>query len=131
MPMEEIGYNCKALSTQVGGNHYKNMKFQPVELFARTHCTAFQANIWKYISRYKAKNGKEDIEKCIHYAELAKEFNCKGHLSAEEVNIIKSFCILNELPEKIKHIAMLAGFDEYGYVINMCKQILQEEYSVK
>lgn len=51
----------KAIDTQIGGNHYKKMPFQPVTLFAKTHCTAFQANIWKYISRYKFKNGKEDI----------------------------------------------------------------------
>ena len=74
----------KALDNQIGGSHYKDMPFQPVELFAKTHCTAFQANIWKYISRYKTKNGKEDVEKCMHYAELAKELKCNGQLGAKK-----------------------------------------------
>lgn len=131
METSKVGSNYEALTTQVGGIHYKSMKYQPVVLFAITHCTAFQANIWKYISRYKAKNGKEDIEKCMHYAELAREFDCKGHLGAEEINAARYFCMVNELPEKVRHIVMLASFDEYGYVIKICEQILQEEYAVK
>lgn len=80
----------KALNNQIGGSHYKDMPFQPVELFAKTHCTAFQANIWKYISRYKTKNGKEDVEKCMHYAELAKEhLNAMANLELEKYNLYK------------------------------------------
>lgn len=77
----------KALDTQIGGNHYKNMSMQPVELFAKTRCTAFQANIWKYITRYKYKNGAEDIKKCMHYAELAIELNCNGNLGYKRMGL--------------------------------------------
>lgn len=121
----------KALDNQIGGSHYKNMPFQPVELFAKTHCTAFQANIWKYISRYKAKNGKEDIEKCMHYAELAKELKCNGQLGARKIQLIQTFCQVNKLPERAKRIVISAGFDNYDDVIKECKQILRREYSVK
>lgn len=69
-----------ALKLQVGGSHYKNMPFQPVELFAKTRCTAFQSNIWKYISRYKDKNGAQDVRKCIHCAQLAIDLKCNGNL---------------------------------------------------
>ena len=122
----------KAIDIQIGGDHYKKMPFQPVELFAKTRCTAFQANIWKYISRYKFKNGKEDIEKCIHYARLAKSLKCKGYLGrTKKIPLIKLFCQMNSFSESVEHIVMSAGLDRYDEVIKGCKLILQKEYSAK
>lgn len=62
-----------ALDLQIGGNHYTNMQMQPISLITRANCDFIQGCIIKYISRYKNKNGKQDIEKCIHYAQLAIE----------------------------------------------------------
>lgn len=121
----------KALDNQIGGNHYKGMPFQPVALYAKTHCTAFQANIWKYIARYKNKNGKEDIEKCMHYAELAKELKCNGQLGNRKARIIRAFCRVNNFPKSVKQIIIFAGRDDYNGVIEECKRILQREYSIK
>nr|DAQ60078.1 MAG TPA: nucelotide kinase [Caudoviricetes sp.] len=121
----------KATDEQVGGSHYKDMVFQPVELFAKTHCTAFQANIWKYISRYKYKNGEQDIEKCIHYAQLAIELKCNGQLGARKISIIKAFCAANKLQERQTRIIMAASFDDYAAVIKECKAILRKEYGRK
>lgn len=120
----------KALYSQVGGNHYQNMPYQPVILFAKTKCTAFQANIWKYITRYKNKNGKEDIEKCIHYAALAKELKCKG-FQYRNVGPVFDFCRKNKLPKEIARIVTLALFDEYDKVIECCKRIIETEYPSK
>ena len=120
----------KTLDIQIGGNHYKKMPFQPVELFAKTHCTAFQANIWKYITRYKYKNGKEDIEKCKHYAQLAIALGCKGHISYKENKIIETFCEINNLSPAVSNIVKLAGFDLYAGVIKACDSLLRIEYPV-
>lgn len=118
----------KAINSQIGGKHYKNMPFQPVELFAKTYCTAFQANIWKYITRYKYKNGKEDIEKCIHYAQLAIELKCHRNLGYKKCKILKKFCDVNKLTPLVSHIVMAAGFDLYKDVIESCKSLLKIEY---
>lgn len=118
----------KALDQQIGGDHYKGMPFQPVELFAKTRCTAFQANIWKYITRYKNKNGKEDIEKCIHYAKLAIELKCDGNLGAKKRQIVHTFCQVNQFPERITRIIIAAGYDYYNAVIKECERILKKEY---
>lgn len=120
-----------ALDNQIGGRHYKDMPFQPVELFAKTHCTAFQANIWKYITRYKAKNGKEDVGKCMHYAELAKELKCNGQLGCRKRQLIYTFCQVNKLSERVSKIVIAASYDDYDTIIKECKRILQKEYSVK
>lgn len=60
----------EALDKQVGGDHYKNMKIQPIEFTHKNDLNFCQGNIIKYVTRYKFKNGKQDLEKVIHYAEL-------------------------------------------------------------
>ena len=118
----------KATESQVGGNHYKDMPFQPVELFAKTKCTAFQANIWKYITRYKNKNGAQDIKKCIHYAQLAMELKCNGNLGCRKMRTVQTFCSVNKLSEEQKAVVVMAGFDEYKIVIKYCQALLLKEY---
>ena len=121
----------EALDIQIGGNHYKNMKMQPVELFAKTCCTAFQANIWKYITRYKYKNGAEDIKKCRHYAELAMELNCNKALTYYQESIVYKFCKINHVPEDIKSIIISAAHNRYADVIDKCTSLLNKEYPEK
>lgn len=62
-----------ALDTQVGGGHYKDLAIQPIEYIYRNNLNFLQGNIVKYATRYKDKNGKEDLEKVIHYAQLLME----------------------------------------------------------
>tara|TARA_B100000575_G_scaffold111794_1_gene88917 strand:- start:350 stop:601 length:252 start_codon:yes stop_codon:yes gene_type:complete len=62
-----------ALDKQVGGSHYKDFKIQPIEFITANNLSFIQASIIKYICRYDKKNGKEDINKIIHYCELLKE----------------------------------------------------------
>ena len=59
-----------ALDTQVGGDHYKQMKIQPVEFIVENNIQYCEANVIKYISRHKSKNGAQDVRKAIHYCEL-------------------------------------------------------------
>ena len=65
-----------ALDRQVGGEHYKNFKIQPIEFITANKLTFIQASIIKYICRFDKKNGKEDIDKAIHYCQLLKELEC-------------------------------------------------------
>lgn len=62
--------NTTALTKQEGGDHYKTLKIQPVEYIVANNLTFLQGNVVKYITRYKQKNGVEDIKKVIHYCEL-------------------------------------------------------------
>lgn len=68
----------KATDTQIGGNHYKQFKVQPIEFCMKNGLNACQTNIVKYICRYKHKNGKEDLLKALHYVELLMEFRHEG-----------------------------------------------------
>ena len=66
-----------ALDRQVGSTqHYKNFKIQPIEFITANNLSFIQGNVIKYICRYNKKNGKEDIDKAIHYCQLLKELEC-------------------------------------------------------
>lgn len=59
-----------ALTRQEGGNHYKDCAIQPIEYITRNNLSFAQGNVVKYITRYKHKNGKEDLLKAKHYIDL-------------------------------------------------------------
>ena len=60
----------KSYKKQVGGNHYKKYKIQPVEFFIKNNIGFVEANIIKYVLRFKEKGGVQDLEKAKHYIEL-------------------------------------------------------------
>lgn len=62
-----------ALDIQVAGDHYKTCAIQPIEFIHANGLDFFQGNIIKYATRHKAKNGAADLQKVIHYAQLALE----------------------------------------------------------
>ena len=62
-----------ALEVQEGGNHYKDLKIQPIEYIHANGLDFFQGNVVKYTTRHKAKNGEQDIRKAIHYLNLILE----------------------------------------------------------
>lgn len=64
----------RALASQVGGDHYRKMKIQPVEYIIANDIGFLPGNIIKYASRYPEKGGAEDIRKIIHYCKLILEF---------------------------------------------------------
>jgi hypothetical protein len=59
-----------SLEKQVAGNHYKDMPIQPVEYIHANALGYFEGNVVKYISRWRLKNGVQDLEKAKHYVEL-------------------------------------------------------------
>lgn len=60
----------KALEVQVAGNHYKDLAIQPIEYIFANKLGYCEANIVKYITRWRAKGGKQDLEKVKHYVDL-------------------------------------------------------------
>lgn len=60
----------KASKLQVGGNHYKQYEIQPVEYSQRNRLNYCEANVVKYITRWRDKGGLEDLEKVKHYVDL-------------------------------------------------------------
>ena len=67
----------KALDVQVGGDHYKGMAIQPAEYIYANALGYFEGNVIKYVSRWRKKNGMQDLEKAKHYIELLIEMEKK------------------------------------------------------
>jgi UDP-3-O-acyl-N-acetylglucosamine deacetylase len=59
-----------SLSKQVAGNHYKDMKIQPVEFIHANGIPYMEGNAIKYLCRWRKKNGIADLEKARHYIDL-------------------------------------------------------------
>lgn len=119
----------KAIESQVGGSHYKDMAFQPIELIAALRCSFIQGCIIKYISRYKNKNGAQDIRKCIHYAQLAIELDDKRRCNDKALSMnINKYILKNKLTIHQRRIITRAVYNNYIQVIQYCKELLQLEY---
>lgn len=58
------------LDTQVAGDHYKSMKIQPIEYIHANRLGYCEGNVVKYITRWRNKGGKADLEKVKHYVDL-------------------------------------------------------------
>lgn len=60
-----------SLDKQVGGNHYKGSKVQPIEVIRDWDLGFECGNAVKYIARHLKKGEpKKDIQKAIHYLEM-------------------------------------------------------------
>ncbi len=57
-----------ANDTQVGGTHY-SLPIQPWDYTIANNLDYFQGTIVKYITRWRSKNGAEDLEKARHFLE--------------------------------------------------------------
>jgi hypothetical protein len=80
---------------QVGGNHYKEMKFQPITFILANGLGFCEGNAIKYICRYKTKNGIEDLKKAIHYLELLIEMEKKNDDMEREWKDVDDVCKLD------------------------------------
>jgi len=58
---------------QVGGTHYKSMVIQPSEFINKNNIPFAEGNAIKYLCRHKQKGQKKDLEKAIHYCQMAIE----------------------------------------------------------
>jgi len=77
-----------ALDIQVGGNHYKNSKIQPIQYIEANDLTFLEGSIVKRVTRHNKRTGKgtEDMLKVIHEAQLILEMRYKV---AVDVKVVK------------------------------------------
>lgn len=99
-----------ALTKQVGGNHYKELKIQPIEFIEGNKLSFSIGNIVKYLTRNK--NRLEDLEKAFHYI----EFNApRKHHKILEACLVQSF-IDNAFFKQFKHGKLYAQV--VGYTLS-------------
>lgn len=67
-----------AMDVQVGGDHYKKLKIQPMEYSMANGLDACQHTIVKYVTRFRDKGGIADLEKARHCIDMLIEFERKA-----------------------------------------------------
>jgi hypothetical protein len=68
-----IGEEQSALTVQVGGNHYKKLKIQPVEYCMANGIPFMEGSAIKYLTRWRDKGGLDDLRKAKHFIEMLLE----------------------------------------------------------
>lgn len=66
------------LDVQVGGNHYKDMKIQPVEFIHANQLGFMEGAVIKYVSRWREKGGVTDLEKARHFVDMLIDLETKA-----------------------------------------------------
>lgn len=66
-----------ALARQEGGGHYKAMAIQPFEYIHANGIGFAEGCVIKYVSRWRAKGGVEDLKKARHFLDLLIEAETK------------------------------------------------------
>lgn len=120
------------LDTQVGGSHYKNMRFQPIELISLLGLDFCQGNVVKYVARHHKKGGREDLDKAKHYCRMAMEMESRSSLTEMTVLQVtlasKSFVLSNRLSQLVADVIVYVygrKWDEAVRAIN----VLAKEYN--
>ena len=60
----------EAISRQVAGSHYKDLPIQPAEYVHRNRIGYMEGSAIYYLTRWRDKNGIEDLRKAIHTIQL-------------------------------------------------------------
>jgi hypothetical protein len=62
-------------------SHYTRFVIQPMEFVGVNRLTFLQGNVIKYVCRFDAKNGLEDLKKARHYLDKIIELEEKGTIT--------------------------------------------------
>jgi len=60
----------QAKERQVGGDHYHIQAIQPIDYILANELNFCEGNVIKYVTRWKFKNGIEDLKKARQYLDF-------------------------------------------------------------
>ena len=64
-----------ANTRQEGGNHYKTLAIQPWDYIIQNNLGFLEGNVIKYVTRWKDKEGVQDLQKARHFLDKLIEVN--------------------------------------------------------
>lgn len=62
---EKLGYDAVTFP-----QHYTRFKIEPIKFIVENELTFWQGSVIKYVLRYDAKNGLEDLKKARRYLDM-------------------------------------------------------------
>ena len=72
-----------AFETQVSGTHYSKLAIQPMQYSMANKLDACQHTIIKYVTRFRDKNGRIDLEKAKHVIDMLIELEYGNSAESE------------------------------------------------
>lgn len=124
-----------ANATQVGGTHYRT-SWQHWDFVIKLKLGYFEGQITKYVTRHKKKNGLQDVEKALHYAQKAREAAHNGNLQPQHAwptqAILDDYTVANELGKLEANVVRLVctweNVRDMGYIVIALKELAQTAY---
>ena len=101
---------------QIGGSHYLKYKIQPSKFVIENELLFPEGNVIKYICRHRFKNGKEDLEKAVHFIEMIieRDYNLPDYMEPmTEEEEYKNAGITKEEPEKKTQETWIEGYRKW------------------
>lgn len=123
---------------QVGGDHYKR-PYQHWDLMGDLETPYFPGQVTKYTERHAKKNGRQDLEKAVHFAEKWNEINMSSEmyslyeLSTQDVELVSAYCLdsgLSDIQTQIYFVALLEPRNT-ELLVSLCRAHLEREYPDK
>ena len=124
---------------EVGGTHYEDLKYNPMDLFNnfKWNINWPSGEIIKYVSRFKHKNGKEDLEKALNicnqvllkYTKPKEPENMDSYMILSNDEYIKEYS--DQFKEYKAHIRMIiihSLINDYETVANTIKSLIDLVY---
>jgi len=87
-----------ALKVQIAWSHYSKLKIQPMEFSIANGWDACSHTVLKYVTRHQDKNGRQDLEKALHCADMRLALLPCGARPVAEVIEIQDYILANAVP---------------------------------
>ena len=104
---------------QIGGDHYQSMIIQPSEFINKNNLPFAEGNAIKYLCRHKQKGQKKDLEKAIHYCQMAinRDYSDKKDFleeaEKEKKELEESYKEAKRQTEERKSKEWIKGYDKW------------------
>ena len=76
----KLGIDGKATLRQIGGDHYKKLRIQPMRYSMENQLDPLQHTVIKYVTRFRDKGGVQDLEKAKHCIDMLIQYELTGSL---------------------------------------------------
>lgn len=68
--MDNKDQSATYLQEEVGGDHYRTMKLEPIKFILANGLDFCEGNVVKYVCRWRRKGGVEDLKKAKQYLDF-------------------------------------------------------------
>lgn len=100
------------MAVQVGGRHYADMAIQPTEFCMKNGWDFCLGAILKYLSRYRVKNGIEDLKKARHFVLIRQGYATHAEPPRCRLITMNTYIFENSIKREDSYALIL--LDEYA-----------------